>query len=59
MILRIDMKGKDMDELFKIEKQLRKLGVSFDTGYDLVNHKRDWMLDWSLKGAEVVESRIE
>ena len=42
---------EQLKHLQKAEKELLKAGVSFDTGYDLVNHVRDWELDWSLEGA--------
>ena len=40
--------------LYKAVTQLRKAGVSFDTGYDFCEKKRVWEFDWSLKGANVV-----
>jgi len=51
--IEIPCEGENMDKLFKVEKLLREIGVSFDTGYDLVEHRRDWMFDYSLKGAKV------
>lgn len=37
-----------LDRLFLIEDLLRKLDISFDTGYG--DGKRDWEWDFSLKG---------
>lgn len=45
---------KEMNHLFKAERQLSKAGISFDTGYDFCNKTRDWEFDWSLTGANVV-----
>ena len=39
--------------LIEAEKHLHKAGVSFDTGYAIQEHIRDWELDWSLKGAKL------
>ena len=47
-----------MEQLKHVQKamsELLKAGVSFDTGYDLVNHVRDWELDWSLEGAKLTD----
>ena len=47
-----------MEQLKHVQKamsELLKAGVSFDTGYDLVDHIRDWELDWSLEGAKLTE----
>ena len=41
--------GFDLSELYKIEDSLKKLGVSFDTGFSM-DGGRDWELDWSLIG---------
>ena len=49
--LSIPVKPKDLDKIFLIEKLLRELGVTFDTGYGC--GERDWELDWSLKGAKI------
>jgi len=42
-----------MTHLHKAEVELSKAGVSFDTGYDFCESRRDWEFDWSLKGAIV------
>lgn len=45
-----------MEHLFKAEQELRKAGVSFDTGASCGGGSivsRDWEFDWSLKGAAV------
>ena len=43
---------KQLEHLFRAEKELRKAGVDFDTGYGC--GCRDWEFDWSLKGAKVI-----
>ena len=48
-----NLNKKQMEHLFKAEKELSKAGVSFDTGYDMREAIRDWELDWSLEGAKV------
>lgn len=48
--VRLEFKVTDKDKLFEIEKLLRELGVSFDSGYDFGEKRRDWEMDWSLKG---------
>jgi len=48
--VRLEFKVDDKDKLFEIEKLLRELGVSFDTGYDFGEKRRDWEMDWSLRG---------
>lgn len=42
-------KSLSMETIFSIEDELRKKGISFDTGSDFSS--RDWELDWSLHGA--------
>ncbi len=44
---------EQMEHLHKAERELWKAGVSFDTGYDFEEKRRDWEWDWSLKGAQV------
>ena len=44
---------EQMKHLHKAERELFKAGVSFDTGYDFGEKRRDWEFDWSLKGARV------
>jgi len=54
--VRIEFYGltkKQMEHLFKAERELSKAGVSFDTGYDFEDKRRDWEFDWALKGAVV------
>lgn len=48
---------EQLKHLQKAERELLKAGVSFDTGYDLVNHVRDWELDWSLEGAKLTDKK--
>lgn len=45
--------------LRKAEKELYKAGVSFDTGYDFEEKRRDWEFDWSLRGAQVKARKEE
>ena len=40
--------------LMEAEKHLHEAGVSFDTGYAVEEHIRDWELDWSLEGARLI-----
>lgn len=47
---------EQLENIFKAEKLLLKAGVSFDTGYLTEEKIREWSLDWSLEGAELVES---
>ena len=49
-----NLTDEQKEHLFKAEKELSKAGVSFDTGYDFKEKRRDWEFDWSLKGAKVV-----
>lgn len=43
----------EWDHLMEAERHLHKAGVSFDTGYAVQEHIRDWELDWSLRGAKL------
>ena len=43
---------KKLDNILKAEFFLMEAGISFDTGTGF--GFRDWELDWSLKGAELV-----
>ena len=51
--IRWDMSKVDMEKLFELERLMRELGVSFDTGAGCC--WRDWEWDWSLKGPVKVE----
>ena len=33
------------DEIFELEEKMQKLGVKFDTEYDIKNQKRIWYFD--------------
>jgi len=57
--IEIPMKGKNMDDLFKAEGVLRKLGISFDTGFAIQEERRDWEFDYSLKGAKVIFKKMK
>ncbi len=43
---------EQLGHLFKAGTELRKAGVTFDTGCGC--GMRDWEFDWSLKGAKVL-----
>jgi len=52
--IEIPIKSEEQREkIFEAEKLLREAGIDFDTGYDLVENRRDWEFDWSLEGAKV------
>ena len=44
---------KQMMHLNRAEVELSRAGISFDTGYDFKEDRRDWEFDWSLKGANL------
>ena len=49
---------KQLIYIFNAQAELIKAGVTFDSGFDMGDGKiisRVWELDWSLKGARVVE----
>jgi len=48
-----DLSEEQKKHLFKAEKELINAGVSFDTGFDFEEKRRDWEFDWSLEGAVV------
>ena len=48
-----DLTEEQMKHLHKAERELGRAGVSFDTGYDFEEKRRDWEFDWSLRGARV------
>ena len=48
-----NLSKEQMKHLHKAESELLKAGVSFDTGYDFGEKRRDWEFDWSLTGARV------
>ena len=50
---------EQLKHLSDAKKALGKAGVTFDTGYDLGTHTRDWEFDWSLKGAEVILKKFK
>jgi len=50
---------EQLKHIYKAEDELGKAGVTFDVGKDFDEGKilsRDWELDWSLKGARIVEA---
>ena len=50
---------EQLKHIYKAEDELGKAGVTFDVGKDLDEGKiltRDWELDWSLKGARIVDT---
>lgn len=52
--LQIPYNKKTLEHIFKAEGELRKAGVSFDTGAWVQKGIREWQLDFSLKGAKTV-----
>jgi len=49
---------EQLKHIHNAESELAKAGVTFDTGSDVDGGKvinREWELDWSLKGARIVE----
>lgn len=51
---------EQLKHIHNAEDELEEAGVTFDTGIDCDDGKilsRDWELDWSLKGARIVESK--
>ena len=52
-----DLKPDQLEHLFAAQSQLRKAGVSFDTGYGMTDNTRDWEWDWSLSGPVQVKHR--
>lgn len=47
------LSDKQMIHLHNAERELRRAGVNFDTGFDFTERRRDWEFDYSLKGAKV------
>ena len=45
---------EQLEHLQKARSELSKAGVTFDSGYDLVENIFDWELDWSLENAELL-----
>lgn len=57
--LKIPMGNKArLKHLQRARNELGKAGVSFDSGYDLIKNVFDWELDYSLKGAELLEGEV-
>lgn len=57
--LKIPMGNKaQLKHLQRARNELGKAGVSFDSGYDLIKNVFDWELDYSLKGAELLEGEV-
>jgi hypothetical protein len=46
--IRIPTSRYDVATIFKAEEYLNRIGISFDTGFDLRTGFRDWEFDWSL-----------
>jgi len=42
-----------LNAITKIEDALGELGITFDTGFDFQENRRDWFFDFSLRGARV------
>jgi len=49
----VELTKEQIEHLHKAEKELRKAGVTFDTGYNFATQTRDWEFDYALKGARV------
>lgn len=55
--LKIPMQSEEqVKHLQKARNNLTKAGITFDSGYDLVNGIFEWKLDWSLKGAKILKN---
>jgi len=52
-----DLTPEQLEHVFAAQAQLRKAGVSFDTGYAFGTRSRDWEWDWSLGGPVEVRYR--
>lgn len=48
---------EQLGTLFEVEQLLRRLGVTFDTGFAFGSGTRDWEWDWSLEGPVEVTFR--
>jgi hypothetical protein len=51
------LSDEQLKHLQKARSELTKAGVTFDSGYDLIESIFDWELDWSLEGAELLEDK--
>ena len=52
---------EQLKHIYKAENELAEAGVTFDVGKSIDGDKilsRDWELDWSLKGARLVEKPL-
>lgn len=49
------LSDEQLKHLQKARSELIKAGVTFDSGYDLIENIIDWELDWSLEGAKLTE----
>ncbi len=49
---------EQLGHIFRAEEELGQAGITFDVGHSMDDEgkwlEREWSLDWSLKGAEVV-----
>ena len=48
---------EQLEHIYRVEDELAKAGVYFDVGKGFDDSKilaRDWELDWSLRGAEIM-----
>ena len=50
-----NLNNLQLKHLHRAEEHLSKAGISFDTGYDFKEKRRDWEFDWSLEGAKIKE----
>ena len=59
VLISFNVKYKDLDKMFQIEKLMREMGIKFDTGFSIPDRRRDWEFDYSLKGAKVYFKRFK
>ena len=55
LLIKIPLNKYNIDDVFKAELALRKVGISFDTGTDFID--RDWEFDWSLHNPNHVKRK--
>ncbi len=57
--VRIDIEENGTGPIVQLEESLAKEGIRFDTGYDMVKRKRDWILDVSLEAKQMKDVPLE
>lgn len=48
-----DLNEEQQKHIFNASKELGLAGVTFDSGYNVLENTIDWELDYSLKGAKI------